>query len=287
MPVARTSAAAWGIEGKGYVFGGRDAQGELHNDLYIYTPADDRWQAAGETPLRARVSSCACVVGEKVYVGLGFNGKVYTESAYLRDWWEYTPTSNTWRRLSDYPNDHTVGAVAYADGGKIYCVHGFGSSFTAEVACYDIASDTWTIQPRLHYPERASMAGAGGTTQGRHFFGTGYSTKSLNEWFEVDLQGEWTKRRNVPGKREMSVGVGTDQYLYLAGGQHFGGTLTDGVVYDDILRYHPDEDRWTIAGRTDEKAYNRIGFCLEGKAYIGLGEDAEEHILSSLYRIEE
>ena len=73
----------------------------------------------------------------------------------------------------------------------------------------------------------------------------------------------------------------------MANGQHFGGTLTDGKRFDDILRYDPQADMWTLAGHTSEAAINRIGFTINGIAYIGLGEDPLEQPLNTLYRIED
>lgn len=287
MPGARTSATAWSIGGKGYVLGGRGEGNRIDSTLYIYEAANDSWSDKQATPLSPRVNACACAVGEKAYIGLGFCGKAYGDDAYLNDWWEYTPATDTWRRLSDYPNENTVGAIAYTDGEYIYCVHGFGWGFTTDVVCYDIAADRWTTIERDKHPEHASMAGAGGTVGGRHYFGTGYNTRSLNEWYEIDFQGNWTARKSVPSRRENSVCAATERFIYLAGGQYFGGTLTDGKVFDDVLRYSPEDDRWTIAGYTNEAAINRIGFSINGVAYIGLGEDEEEKTLNCLYRIEE
>lgn len=287
MPVVRTSATAFGIGDKGYVLFGRGEDNAIYSDMYIYDTAADTWSAAIDTPLQARVSACACVAGDKAYLGLGFCGHAYGDDAYLNDWWEYTPATDTWRRLADFPSENTVRAVAYTDGTHIYCVHGFGWGFTTDVLCYDIAADTWTAIDRPHTPEHASMAGAGATFGGRHYFGTGYNTHSLNEWYEVDFQGDWTKRTSVPGKRENVVCAASAQYIYLVNGQHFGGTLTDGQTFDDILRYAPETDTWTLAGHTGEAAINRIGFTINGKAYIGLGEDPHGNILKSLYCIDD
>lgn len=287
MPVARTSATCFAVGEKAYVFGGRGDNSAIYNDIYIYDASNDQWSDAVETPLQKRVNGCACVVGDKAYIGLGFCGYAYGDDAYLNDWWEYTPATDTWKRLCDFPNENTVGAIGYTDGSRVYCVHGFGWGFTTDVLCYDIASDTWTAIDRRRTPEHASMAGAGATAGGRHYFGTGYNTHSLNEWYEIDFQGDWVARKNVPGRRENAVCAASADYIYLAGGQHFGGTLTDGKIFDDILRYDPNTDTWTPAGHTEEAAINRIGFTINGIAYIGLGENTEEKPIKTLYRIED
>ena len=66
----------------------------------------------------------------------------------------------SWTQLASYPNANTVGAIAYAEGNKIYCIHGFGTGFTADVLCYDIATDTWTSIDRPNRRDEMAMAGA-------------------------------------------------------------------------------------------------------------------------------
>ena len=144
---------------KAYVFGGRGDNSVIYNDMYIYDASNDQWSDAVETPLQKRVNGCACVVGDKAYIGLGFCGYAYGDDAYLNDWWEYTPATDTWKRLCDFPNENTVGAIGYTDGNRVYCVHGFGWGFTTDVLCYDIASDTWTAIDRRRTPDIVCRSG--------------------------------------------------------------------------------------------------------------------------------
>ena len=287
MPVARTSAMAWSMNGKGYIFGGRDAQRKLCNDVWAYSPQEDMWEKVCDAPIHARVNGVAIAVGETVYIGLGFNGGAYQTTAYLQDWWAFSVADTSWTQLASYPNANTVGAIAYAEGNKIYCIHGFGTGFTADVLCYDIATDTWTSIDRPNRRDEMAMAGAGASLNGRHFYGTGYNTRSLDYWYEITDFAHWQKRTHVPHSRENAVCAASGKYIYLAGGRHFGGMLTDGKVFDDILRYDILSDQWTLAGHTEEKAENRIAFTIGNAAYIGLGENEKEVVVSSLYRIED
>lgn len=287
IPVHRTSAIAWSHKGEGFIFGGRDEKRQIHHDLWKYNPLQDTWTALGNTPLVARVNGCACSVGEKVYIGLGFRNAVYQDSSYLRDWWEYTPAKNTWRRLNDFPNKNTVGAIVYVDDKKIYCVHGFGIGFTTDVICFDIETECWYATRQVLPKEEASMAGCGVSLKGRHFYGTGYNTRSLDSWYEIQWEGEWITKSDVPSKRAMATCASTDQYVYLVGGRHFGGSLTDGKLYDDILRYDIDTDQWTLAGTTFETGENRFAFTIDGVAFVGGGENDDTGVLNTFYSIED
>ena len=125
MPVPRACAASFVINDQAYFFAGRDSKGQHLNDLWRYTPATDTWDNLGATPLDPRVNPTACVHNGKAYIGLGFHGKYSQDSTYLRDWWEYTPSSGTWKRLADYPNHYTDDATAFTGEGALYVGYGF------------------------------------------------------------------------------------------------------------------------------------------------------------------
>jgi len=101
MPSPRACAASFVVNDQAYFFAGRDSAGRHLNDLWRYTPATDTWDNLGATPLIPRVNPTACVHNGKAYIGLGFNGKYSQDTTYLRDWWEYTPATDSWKRLTD------------------------------------------------------------------------------------------------------------------------------------------------------------------------------------------
>ena len=287
IPVGRASAMAWSVGGKGYLFGGRDSTNALHNDLWEYDPVKDFWkQIDDNTPLTPRVNGVACTIGERVYLGLGFHQSIHLDSSYLRDWWEYNPINNEWKQLANFPNKNTVKPIAYVQEDKIYCVHGFGTGFTAEIIAYDIATDQWELITQHSRNDIMCMAGTGATLHGRSYYGTGFNTMNLNTWFEIGFDGKWEKRANVPGKRQLATCVTTANNIYLIGGRKFGGTQTDGEVYNDILRYNIQDDSWTHAGSTTYPSENTFGFSINHSAYMGGGENADG-ILTTLYRIED
>lgn len=286
IPFGRVSAMAWSMDGKGYLFGGRDSVNTLHNDLWEYNATEDVWKQIGETPLTPRVNGVACVADGKAYVGLGFHQRVYQSSSYLQDWWKYDPMLDEWTRLADFPNKNTVGPSVYVKDDKIYCVHGFGTGFTADVVVYDIAQDKWCQIETKKYIDRACMAGAGTTLDDRCFYGTGYNTSTLNNWYEIDFLGLWGRRADVPGARQKATCVATDKYIYIVGGRMFGGTLTGGKLYDDVLSYDIHNDVWAYAGMLNVPVEGAFAFTINSVAYVGGGE-GEKNVLNILYKIED
>lgn len=287
MPEARVSAVGFGVGSYGYVFGGRKADGSQSNALWRYTAQTNTWLTMAETPLQARVSAAAIAVGEQVYIGLGITHGVYLEQAHLKDWWRYTPATDKWERLSDYPNANTVGVTCYEENGYIYCVYGFGKGFSRDVIRYDISTDTWTTIDEREGKSHAVMGGTGASIGGRHFFGTGFNTWNKNTWFELQPEGDWQERRHVPGGRSTATAAATTRYIYLIGGRNVGGDMSGGGVLDDVLRYDAEQDRWSRVAKLETGADKMISFTIQGKVYTGLGETQELKALNTLYCIED
>lgn len=293
-PVALTSAASFSLNGKGYVFGGRDINDEPTNRMYCYDPATDSWSDLGGTPLKPRVRPRAVAVNGEVYIGMGFNGHVLEDSAYLADWWKWTPASDTWTPLASYPSVRTVGAVTVTDGRYIYAACGGRQNFERWIFRYDIANDRWTQLadglPRMAgYPPRTHSA-SGGMCEGRLFLGAGYTRDGSSDfWTEAELRGDsviWHKCAPLKGKRHNATGVSDGQYIYLCGGSFFGGTLTTGNYYDDILRYEASKDEWVRLGHLpDDARENMISWVIDGTLYTGLGNDKRNTPCAQLYRV--
>ena len=290
-PSGRASACACALDGKGYVFSGRDATGTYLNDLWEYDPKTDSWLKVGNAPMNGRVNATMAADGGTLYMGLGYSAlRAYNDTAYQRDWWAYTPASGVWKKLADFPNGNTVAASSFAMNGQIYVLYGFGYGFTRDIYVYDIATDGWSQQEDKRVRASACAGACGAMKDGIVYFGTGYDTHNLTEWWAADLtHNEWIERQSVPGKgRQFSACTAGKEYIYLFGGRHFAGELTGGEVFESYLRYAPAKDAWEWCGAMPcGRAENMIALTIDGKVYFGLGESAEGTILNNWYRIEE
>lgn len=279
MPFKRASATCFIVDGKAYIFGGRDERDSVVNELWRYTPATDSWEDLGTTPLTSRVNATACVTDGKVYIGLGFKGGYFDKTSYLRDWWEYTPHTGKWKRLADYPNGNTDRATAFADEGELYVGYGFSDRYARDMFRYTIETDSWDsidVQvPFLGNPPR-SFGGTGCTCQGRHFMGTGYFGNSLDWWAELVEGTHWEERTRVPGRtRTLAATAASDNYIYLSAGLHYGGVNTTGAVLQDIRRYDPVTDKWQYVAVLPQGIFNHFSFAAGKRIYIGGGETDE------------
>lgn len=291
MPQARTAATAFVVGDAAYIVGGRTLSSDAckwhpegyPKNMWRYDAAADAWTDLGEVPFGNRVNAVAQVVGDEVYVGLGFRGRTYTDSCYLRDWWRYEPATATWTRLADFPTHDTSGAAAFEQGGKVYVMFGFYNQYKDEIYVYDPTSDKWTVAGKAKI--RTRLAGICCSNGARAFIGGGYHTENLDDWWRYDAaNGSWKKCHEIPGARCFAAAIATEERFYVLGGRHFGGSLTDGFLYGDLLEYHAESDKWTLIGHLPEgRRENMVAFAIDGKPYFGLGENADGEILNDLH----
>lgn len=271
-----------------YVLFGREEEGsaEKPSSVWRCAPMSDLsdWRE-GELPLAPRVSASAIVVGNKLYAGLGFCGKVYNETSLLSDWWEYDFVSHSWLRLADFPAGDVVAPVVWEDDGCIYVALGFAENFAKNVYCYYIVDDRWEQIDELE--ELLVRADAVGARVGdRVYFGLGYGVEMRNDWWMYDwVKKELTKCEKLPARgRVFASSVAVDGIVYVFGGRYFGGSETREHFYETIVAYDVAMDEWMTIGRMEVAAENMIVFEYEGNLYWGLGERENGEFVRKIYR---
>lgn len=290
MPEVAVSGCSFAYKNSVYIFGGRDEKGHYSHALWRYDIRDNQWRVDSWMPkeTKARVSASACVVGSDAYMGMGYSGPIHRDSTYLRDFWKYNLFTKEWTRLADFPANTTVQNQLFATDSAIYAMYGFYRQFTQDVYRYDIAKDEWTkVDMAADNGVIRAMDVAGATCQGRHYIGTGFNRGSRRFW------AEWLPDENRLVARKQILGAGrnaaaccaTDTYIYLAGGRHYGDTLTNGYMFKSIQRYNPTTDQWNYAGEMPQEMENMYMECVKGDIYIGIGEDKDGKILNKWYKI--
>ncbi len=291
MPSPRASASVCTLGDKAYIFGGRAQNGRYYNDLWSYDPSSDSWSQITGFPGRERVSAAITAYDGVLYLGLGYGtGGIYEESCYLHDWWRWDPKSNTWDSLAPYPQETTVDATLFVAGARIYVMYGTSTHFTREVNYYDTKTNSWHSIPDNYHRALSAFGSVGAYCEGTYFYGLGNNTSNLKQWYQVDIESDkWTQRSSAPGKgRTFSACAASEHHIYVFGGRYFGGELTGGEIFKEILRYTPASDQWSHAGDMPcGRAENQIAFSIDNKVYFGLGEDENKTLIKKLYCIEE
>jgi N-acetylneuraminic acid mutarotase len=160
-------AAAFGPDGKLYVFGGFAGVGE-----YSDNPADPDDSAKKAKEIASWSTSLASVEC-------------------------YDPATNTWTERAPMPQPRQGMAAALAADGRIYVVGGaesFQSSVSLDtVEVYDPLTDTWSTGPKLRHARRGHAMVA--TTNGRIYAIGGVATRSgasslLPRFVEKEVGGD-------------------------------------------------------------------------------------------------
>jgi N-acetylneuraminic acid mutarotase len=107
------------------------------------------------------------------------------------------------------------------------------------------------------------------------FFGLGYGGNNIRDWWEYFPKTDtWIEKKNIPGKgRVNAMAFSVNNRYFVATGRCFGGSLTDGQFFDDILEFDALKNEWYMRGKIPNGAReNAINFVLNNTVYIGFGE---------------
>jgi len=285
----RCSGVAFVANNKAYYTLGRNNEKQAKKNTFEYDPKQDKWIEKAEFPGIARVNAFAAVVNNIAYVGLGFNPLkgVYVADTNLKDFWSYNPVDNQWTRKADFPHVTTNKCISFVLGDEIFVGFGFnGFGFDNDMWKYNIQTDKWL---KLKKSTALNRAGAVACKNDKNiYFGTGYRTYNMNDWWEYFPETDsWEKRKSMPDNgRINAVSFSLNNRIFVATGHHFGGDMTTGRYNSDVLEYDTDKDVWYFRGNIpDGERENAVSFVIDGKAYIGFGEN-EKEVLNDLWSFE-
>lgn len=114
----RTAATGIAFQGKGYLLGGVNGPNEL-SDNWVFTPPSNdsdpgSWAPHTTFTGKARKYAVGFTIGDKAYYGLGetFN------NGELTDFWEYSPTGNSWREVTPFQGEARARAAGVGIGSR-------------------------------------------------------------------------------------------------------------------------------------------------------------------------
>ncbi|WP_345164669.1 MBG domain-containing protein [Nibribacter koreensis] len=136
------------INGKGYAVGGYDATmpaGSTYNNytdsLLEYNMSTNSWTTKAPFPGGKRTRMVAMAYNGKLYAGTGVNANGHNNS---KDFYEYNPGTNAWKRLADLPYEWNVGTEfkSFVVGDTAYLFNDtYANLFVYK---YAFATNTWT-----------------------------------------------------------------------------------------------------------------------------------------------
>ena len=250
--LARGEASGFTIGNKGYLACGFDGSknNERMSDLWEYDMEMDAWMQKADFPGSARSKATAFSIGDKGYLGTGYNYTTEGGEVYLNDFWEYDPASNTWTQKADFPGSARYDAVSFSVLGKGYIGAGYDGNYLKDFYAYEPSSNSWQ-----------QIVSIGGTKrQGASSFviddvayiccGQNNGEYVYDFWKYDPASGSWTQLRDIANNsdddydddyniaRRETVSFVIDGKGYIATG-YSGGVTSDYWVYD------PATDLWS------------------------------------------
>ncbi|UII25639.1 galactose oxidase [Fulvivirga maritima] len=234
------------------------------------TSEDGNWIKRSSMDGRQRSGAVSFVVGNKAYIGLGFDG-----DDYLRDFWSYNPDNDNWVKLDSFPGIGRSGAVAFAIGSKGYVGTGYNndSKELKDFWEYDTENDSWTQVE--DYGGSARLHAVAFAYNDRGYVGTGNDGDNyLKDFYSYDpATDSWREEVSIKGeKRDGAVAFTVDDRVFVGTGTN------NGIYQTDFFEFVPEStDIWvrmTELDDDDDYAIVRrygVAFGVEGMGFITTG----------------
>lgn len=159
-------SAAFTVDGKGYVVGGKLGPNNYTSLMYSYDPTTDQWSAAASFAGGIRYQLSALSIDGKGYAGLGTD-----QDLYRNDWWEYKPSTNSWAQRADLPASERSGAATFTIGSRGFVCMGTNGGVLDDLWEYNPYSNSWSSRaPYGGSPRKNAAAFVLGS---RAYVGTG------------------------------------------------------------------------------------------------------------------
>ncbi len=268
----KSACVGFSVNGFGFIGLGFD-QFEYKRSVYLYNSNFDNWEkmnSMGSTTGQGleRSSAVAFVAKYKAYVGTGQGA-----NPYLRDFWEYNSSSNTWTQVADFAGSSRREAAAFG-------IYDFGYVGTGIDSSGTLKKDFWKYDPTLN--TWTSISDFGGTARkqavsfamgGQGYVGTGDDGSFTNDFWQYEpLTDTWDQKANFAGTpRYGSTGFGIFPNAYLGTGYDNSLSYTS-----DFWEYNYFNDTWDqVADFPGTPRANAASFAIGNRGFLGTGYDGQ------------
>ncbi|HTA27698.1 MAG TPA: kelch repeat-containing protein, partial [Bacteroidia bacterium] len=165
---------------------GNDNDTVYLSDWWAFYIPTATWTQLADFPGGQRDNAVSFCIDGKIYVGTG-NDNDRTNYA-TNDFWQYTPSTNSWARIADIPGTPLRCATAFSIGNYGYVCLGVGdTAYTTAGWKYSPADNTWSsIAP---YGGYAMTDGVAFTIGSNAYVGTGsHNGDDLSQFWEYTTE---------------------------------------------------------------------------------------------------
>ncbi|MDP5275283.1 cadherin-like beta sandwich domain-containing protein [Chengkuizengella axinellae] len=252
LPTPRASVSIVELDGKIYVIGGYEINGNYLSTVEVYDPSLNEWVkwesetgdkvdwAAMPTP---RIRFGVAEVGGKIYAigGEGISDQGTTVELSTVE--AYDPKSNTWETMEDMPDTRYGHGVIEVEG-KIFAIGGSRSSNQLDtVAVYDPDTDNW-IRHEMASLNKARKYFSVTEVNGKIYAIGGYDDADLSSVEEYNFEtNQWEFIEDMNSARIVAGVAVVDKTIYAIGGgseAQIFNTMESYYVGDSTLSNNAD-----------------------------------------------
>lgn len=269
----RSNAAAFVVNGKGYMTTGYDGQ-YYYNDLWEYDPATNNWSQKANFPGVARSSAVGFATDSKGYVGTGYDG-----SNKLNDFWAYEPNSNSWVQVADFPGTARYASVAFSINNLGYVGTGYDGNELKDFYRYDESTNTWTGTSEIN-----SLGGAKRRNATAFViddiayvgFGTNNGAYEVDFWSYDPSVGTWSRKSDLDD--DYSGVVRSSTASFVINGKGYVSTGYVSGVTDTTFEYDPNSDSWSQKTSYEGTArQNASSFTINNQGFVLCGNSGSSY----------
>ena len=281
--IPRAGAVSFTIGTKAYVglgFNGNvvSPNPDYPKDFWVYDVQNNIWDSVAPFPGLGREQAVAFSLNGKGYVGTGFNRD---SLVYLRDFWEFDPTANTygqWTRLKDFHGAARTNAVAFDDGTYGYLGTGYNSNYFIDFYQYNPTLDSWNIiaSPSGDKRQQAMTMTINGKT---YLFGgvnNGSFTFDMWEFDPAELalgHHPWTNRTPLTTDAQYNnfrAAVNRyDAVAFTLNNKGYISTGSNGSILNTTWQYDPSNQTFTLMTPFERFARSQAVAFVLGNETIG------------------
>ncbi|GGE10084.1 MULTISPECIES: Kelch repeat-containing protein [Sphingobacterium] len=262
----RNGAATFTINDVAYVVGGQLKNFDLLSDSYSFDGTS--WSQKAEFTGDKRHGAVGFSVAGKGYVGLGYDGEEL-----FKDFYQYDPAANTWKKVADFPETASgrIGAVAFTIGNAAYVGLGrddLDESFN-DLYKYDPATDKWS-KVEKSFPSKTNYAFAFVINNVAYVGGGIKGATLVTDFYSFDGK-DWVQKKALDADNKDVKRYAAGAFAVGSNGYVVSGRSSAGIV-TTVWKYNPSENAWSnnsqAIGSPREKA---AAFAIKGKGYITTG----------------
>jgi len=232
------------------------------------------WVTAATFDGIARSSASGFVIGDKGYVGVGYDG-----DNYLNDFWEYNLAGGYWIQRANFPGEKRSAASSFSIGNYGYIGAGYnGTTEKKDFYQYDPAANSWLQIADFGGDVRRNTVSFNSDSYG--YVGCGYDgVNDKKDFWKYDPTNDsWTELFGFGGnKRRDGITFRIQNKVYMGTGKSNGVNLVDFWNFDLTtevwtklrdLSINSDDDN------TEDYSIlrsNAVGFALGNYGYVCLG----------------